>query len=277
MSVNGKFTYTPPAGTVLTAGTGQTLSVSFTPSDTNDYLSAAASATINVDQAALLITWPNPADLTYGTALTDAQLDASANVAGTFTYTPAVGTMLPAGTSETLSVSFTPDNLADYSAGTATAKINVDKATPTITWPEPSNIYYGTALSGTQLDASASWTVGGVPTTVAGTLDLYAGAGNGFSRGDWSDTVGFVRADGYDRLHVGHGDREDQRQQARAHRYVGRPRGYHIWHGAFRHAVERDGERARHFPVHASAGHISACRHRPDSFGRLHAERHDRF
>ena len=170
VSVNGKFTYTPPAGTVLTAGTGQTLSVSFTPSDTNDYLSAAAGATINVDQAALLITWPNPADLTYGTALTDAQLDASANVAGTFTYTPAVGTMLPAGTSETLSVSFTPDNLADYSAGTATAKINVDKATPTITWPEPSNIYYGTALSGTQLDASASWTVGGVPTTVAGTL-----------------------------------------------------------------------------------------------------------
>ncbi len=167
--VSGTFDYTPGKGTVLPGGNGQTLSVSFIPGDATDYVTAVGSAIINVNPAAPTITWPNPAGITYGTALANAQLDASANVAGTFNYTPAVGTVLSAGTSETLSVSFTPDNPADYSAGTATAMINVDKATPTLTWPNPADISYGTALSGTQLDASASWIVDGVMTTVAGT------------------------------------------------------------------------------------------------------------
>lgn len=46
------------------------------------------------------ITWPAPAAITYGTALSAAQLDASASVPGTFAYSPAAGTVLTAGTSE---------------------------------------------------------------------------------------------------------------------------------------------------------------------------------
>ncbi len=195
-SVSGTFDYTPAKGTILPGGSGQSLSVSFTPSDTNDYVIAAGSATINVDPAAPLIAWPNPVDITYGTGLADAQLDASVNAAGTFTYTPALGTVLPAGTSETLSVSFTPDNSADFSAGTATAMINVDKATPTITWPNPSDIYYGTALSGTQLDALASWIVGGVTTTVAGTPTYTPAPGAVLSAGNGQTlSVSFVPTD----------------------------------------------------------------------------------
>ena len=38
------------------------------------------------------ITWANPADITYGTALGATQLDATASVAGTFAYTLAAGT-----------------------------------------------------------------------------------------------------------------------------------------------------------------------------------------
>ena len=102
----GTFTYTPSAGTVLTAGSGQTLSVSFTPTDTTDYTTATATATINVAKATPSIPWTNPADITYGTALSSAQLDATASVAGTFTYTPAPGTVLDAGIRQTLSVSF---------------------------------------------------------------------------------------------------------------------------------------------------------------------------
>ena len=44
----GTFAYTPAAGTVLDAGNGQTLSVTFTPTDTTDYTTATATATINV-------------------------------------------------------------------------------------------------------------------------------------------------------------------------------------------------------------------------------------
>ena len=47
-SVPGSFTYNPPAGTVLPAGVGQTLSVSFFPSDAVNYVSAGAAVTIDV-------------------------------------------------------------------------------------------------------------------------------------------------------------------------------------------------------------------------------------
>jgi hypothetical protein len=47
-SVAGKFVYVPGPGAVLPVGTGDALAVSFTPSDTNDYNTAAGSTTINV-------------------------------------------------------------------------------------------------------------------------------------------------------------------------------------------------------------------------------------
>ena len=77
-------------------------------------------------------------------------------MAGTFAYTPAAGTVLAAGNDQTLSVLFTPTDATDYTTATATATINVSQATPTISWSNPANIVYGTALSGTQLDATSS-------------------------------------------------------------------------------------------------------------------------
>ena len=118
-------------------------------------------------QATPTITWSNPADIVYGTALSGTQLDAtsswtvggvSGSVPGTFTYTPAAGTVLDAGNDQTLSVAFTPTDTTDYTTASATATINVLQATPTITWSNPADIVYGTALSGTQLDATSSWT-----------------------------------------------------------------------------------------------------------------------
>jgi len=53
------------------------------------------------------ITWAAPASIGYGTALGATQLNATANVAGTFSYTPSLGAVLPAGT-QTISVTFTP-------------------------------------------------------------------------------------------------------------------------------------------------------------------------
>ena len=45
------------------------------------------------------------------------QLEATASVPGTFVYTPAAGTVLGAGNSQTLSVTFTPTDTADYNDG----------------------------------------------------------------------------------------------------------------------------------------------------------------
>ena len=47
-SVPGSFVYSPAAGTVLPVGAGQTLSATFTPTDTTNYTSATASVAITV-------------------------------------------------------------------------------------------------------------------------------------------------------------------------------------------------------------------------------------
>ncbi len=80
------------------------------------------------------ITWANPANIVYGTALSGTQLDATASVPGTFTYTPAAGTVLAVGNNQTLSVSFTPTDTTDYSTATDTVTINVTPATTSATF-----------------------------------------------------------------------------------------------------------------------------------------------
>jgi hypothetical protein len=44
-----------------------------------------------------VISWANPAGITYGTALSGTQLNATADVPGTFVYSPASGAILNAG------------------------------------------------------------------------------------------------------------------------------------------------------------------------------------
>ena len=123
--VAGTFVYTPVAGTVLDAGLGQTLSVTFTPTDTTNFNVVTATTTIDVDRANPVVTWNNPADIQLGTALDDDQLNATANVAGTFVYTPVAGTVLDAGDGQTLSVAFTPTDIDNFTSTTADVTINV--------------------------------------------------------------------------------------------------------------------------------------------------------
>ncbi len=71
------------------------------------------------------VTWRNPADVTYGAVLGNAQLNATASVAGTFSYSPSSGTVLGAGNSQTLSVTFTPENTQTHATVTKTVMVNV--------------------------------------------------------------------------------------------------------------------------------------------------------
>jgi glucuronoarabinoxylan endo-1,4-beta-xylanase len=102
-----------------------------------------------------VITWATPASIVAGTALSTKQLDATADVAGSFVYSPAVGTVESTAGTVTLSVTFTPTDTTDYDSATASVTLTVAKKTPTITWAAPAPILAGTALSATQLDANA--------------------------------------------------------------------------------------------------------------------------
>ena len=186
-SVPGSLAYSPASGTTLTAGT-HTLSVTLTPTDATDYTSASASVSLLVNQATPVITWSNPASITYGTALGNSQLDATASVPGAFTYAPAAGTILTAGT-HTLSVTFTPTDTTDYKTTTASVSIAVSQATPTISWTAPAAITYGTPLGSTQLSATAS---------VPGTLAYNPAAGAVLTAGPHSLSVTLTPNDATD-------------------------------------------------------------------------------
>jgi len=132
--VAGSFVYTPTAGTVLNAGAGQTLSVTFTPDDAASYTTAAQTVTIDVTRATPVITWANPASIEYGTPLGALQLNATTTVGGTWEYTPAAGTVLAVGT-HTLSVVFTPTVPANYTSAGASVSLDV-LPRPRVAWSD---------------------------------------------------------------------------------------------------------------------------------------------
>jgi hypothetical protein len=57
-NVLGSFAYTPAAGTVLSVGNNQTLSVVFTPTDSTDYTTATQTVSINVNPPTITLTNP---------------------------------------------------------------------------------------------------------------------------------------------------------------------------------------------------------------------------
>lgn len=127
-NVDGTFAYTLNGENAegQTPGIGSySIVATFTPESSN-YSGATATITLSVVSSAAEITWATPAAITYGTALGDAQLNATSEIEGNFYYTPASGAILPAGDS-TLSVIFVPDS-PDYGRAVASVKLTVNKA-----------------------------------------------------------------------------------------------------------------------------------------------------
>lgn len=95
-----------------------------------------------VTQVTPTITWANPASISYGTHLSGTQLNATASVAGSFSYNPVAGSVLSAGP-HALSVSFTPSDTTDYTTATATVDLTITPIALTITAGSPTMTYGG--------------------------------------------------------------------------------------------------------------------------------------
>jgi Flp pilus assembly CpaE family ATPase len=182
--VPGRFVYTPAAGEVLSAGKHK-LSVTFTPTDAANYTTAEAVVLVTVAKATPAVSWTAPAPISCGAALSDSQLNASASVPGTFVYTPAAGDRLSVGR-HTLSVTFHPADDAGFNEATATVVLSVTRSAPTIAWPTPASIVYGTRLSAAHLDATAS---------VPGTFAYTPSEGAVLTAGDHTPFVTFTPKD----------------------------------------------------------------------------------
>lgn len=108
----------------------------------NAFGEAASTASLTVTPANPTVTWV-PNAMTYGTALTSNQLNATANVPGNFAYNPPLGTVLNAGPNP-LSTTFTPSDPVDYSSVTNNLILLVNPAPLTVTC-DSTNRPYGQA------------------------------------------------------------------------------------------------------------------------------------
>jgi len=172
LSVN--VTYNSSATPPTAAGT---YAVDAVISDSN--YQGAATGNLVIGSASTTVSWATPSAITYTMVLSGTQLNATANVAGSFVYSPTLGTMLTAG-SQTLSVTFTPADTTDYTGSTGSVTLMVNQATAPIGLSNLTPTYDGAALSATATTTPAGRTVtftyGGVstPPTTAGTYAVVA-------------------------------------------------------------------------------------------------------
>lgn len=136
-SASSQAVFTTPAQS-LPSGTDM-LTATF-PSDANLAASTSSAVAVTVTQTTPLITWPPPAAIEFGTALGSAQLDATASVAGVFSYAPSTGVVLVPG-SHTVTAAFVPTDTFDYSGAQALQTITV--TAPTLSGITPSSASLG--------------------------------------------------------------------------------------------------------------------------------------
>jgi hypothetical protein len=131
---------------------------------------------LTIAKATPNVVWNTPADIVYGTALDATQLNATADVPGTFVYTPAAGTVLNAGNNQTLSTQFGPADAVNYNTVLREVSINVLKAQATITLADLNHDYTGTPKSATATTTPAG--LSGVTVTYDGSTTAPTNAGS---------------------------------------------------------------------------------------------------
>ena len=140
----GTFAYTPPATTVLSAGTAQSLSVTSRRTDGANYTTATSVGGDYVLKATPVITWANPATSSTHRAERDAA-HATATVPARRLTSPATTVSRPA---RAVALGHLHADRRRQLHGRRQVGIDhVLKATPIITGRTPADIVYGTALS----------------------------------------------------------------------------------------------------------------------------------
>jgi hypothetical protein len=133
-------------------GTGKTVTASgytITGTDAGNYtLTQPIGLSADITKATPLITWENPADVVTGIALSSTQLNATANVGGSFIYTPVSGTVLAVGNNQELKADFSPTDATNYNTASKTVYINVSPATGFIDLAENKISFYPNPATG---------------------------------------------------------------------------------------------------------------------------------
>ena len=148
----GAYTYTVVSGpatisgsTVHLTGAG-TVTLRATQAVAPNYTSSSQTATFSVAKARPVVTYAQPAAITYGTALSAAQQTAKATglggvaLAGTFSYSPTTGA-IAVPPSQVITVTFTPTDSTDYSTATASVTLTINPAPLKVTAGPAARVY----------------------------------------------------------------------------------------------------------------------------------------
>jgi Divergent InlB B-repeat domain len=125
-------TATPNPGSSFTGWTASPTYAVLNASSASTQVAISQATTVVANFVALptpTLTWATPASIPFGSALSSAQLNATASVPGTFVYNPPAGTVLTAGT-HSLSVVFTPTDTTTYATAAGSVNIMITAASP---------------------------------------------------------------------------------------------------------------------------------------------------
>lgn len=145
----GRFYYEPPAGTELPLGR-HVLRMRYEVAEAHvdDYKDALARVEVDVKEPQMPeLWWTEPEAMPYNSPLSQFQLNATCSVQeGFFYYDPPRGTVLEAGESHTLRVTWTPDDHFHWLAASKEVQIYVYKADPQLDWELKEPYYAGMPL-----------------------------------------------------------------------------------------------------------------------------------
>lgn len=164
-TIPGAFVYTPAGGTMLNSGDDQTLSVSFTPTDTVRYRPVTATASINVTASGSggtsIQTQPQPVELAFSLVAPTIELDMTVSV----TPVELAFSLVP----PTIEISAAPDT----SVGVVPVELAFSLITPTIEADvtlEPEPVELGFSLVSPTIEMVAQPSVSPSPVTLAFSL-----------------------------------------------------------------------------------------------------------
>ena len=169
-NIPGVYTWTTTSTTLTTMGLNSE-SVTFSPSDSNDYTTATGATNVNVIKATPIVSpWPSASAISYGAALSTSSLTGGSATpsGGAFAWT--TGAAIPTVGSPAESVTYTPTDTVHYGNATGTVHITVNKLTATIvSSPTASPITYGQTLVSSKLSGGSATVPGTFAWTTSST------------------------------------------------------------------------------------------------------------
>ena len=200
-SIAGSFGYSPAAGSVLGGGS-QTLSATFTPTNSTDYANATATVTLVVNPIAPTVAFTGaPASAGFGTtfnvvATTNSSSSAVITSSGACTIAGNTVTMTSGTGNCILTANWAADS--NYLSATATQSVTATKVTPAVVFSgAPASAPYGstfTVLASTNASTTATITASGSCTASSTKVTITKSSGICSLSASWPADSNFLAA-----------------------------------------------------------------------------------